>query len=170
MKKQRLSSYLTIPLLAILLQLAACDGTPQEYVDHLPVPITADDRCHVCGMAILGFPGPKGEAYTDEAEAPLKFCSISGMMAYLLQPGMKQQVRELFVHDMGATGWEHPADNTYIDARSAWYVADHPLSGAMGPTFATFKNRDDAVRFAEKYHGRVLGFDEITLDTVKNLR
>lgn len=160
---------LALPLLILLLLLAGCDRTPAEVAAHLPITVTADDRCHVCGMAILGFPGPKGQAYTDEDEPPLKFCSISGMMAYLLQPGVGAQIREAYVHDMGTNDWEHPTDNSYIDARSAWYVSGHPLSGAMGPTLATFRNREDAERFAEKYGARVLAFDEITLDILKQL-
>ena len=47
---------------ALLLGLAACNE-PEENAQALaPVAFHASDECHVCGMAISDFPGPKGEA------------------------------------------------------------------------------------------------------------
>jgi copper chaperone NosL len=125
-------------------------------------------------MAIFGFPGPKGEAFTGSHignnKPPMKFCSTGDMLAYLLQPEVKSHIHTAWVHDMGATGWDNPADNAFIDARQAWYVINHPIDGAMGATLASFREKTAAIRFAEKYQARVIRYDEITLDLLKHLR
>lgn len=156
--------------LVMLLSLAsACDKAGEQRAIHPPVAIEPGDECHVCGMLIRGFPGPKGEVFERDAETPLKFCSTRDLFAYLLQPDAAIAAREVYVHDMAATAWDPPEDRYLVDARKAWYVADQPLKGAMGPTLASFRNREDAQAFADKYHGRLLRFEDITLDLLNRL-
>ena len=134
-----------------------------------PIAIEPGDECHVCGMIIANFPGPKGEAYTRNSKTPLKFCSTRDLFSFLLQPESKAMVTQIYVHDMGKTDWEHPADSAFVDARAAWYVADQPLRGAMGPTLASFKQRKDAEAFREQHGGRLLRFEDITLEILAKL-
>jgi len=48
-------------------------------------------------------------------------------------------------------------------------VAGHRLPGAMGPTLASFARRAEAEAFARAHGGRVLAYDEITLELLGNL-
>ncbi|WP_303900912.1 nitrous oxide reductase accessory protein NosL [Thiohalomonas denitrificans] len=161
----RLLMVALVPLL-----LAGCgDEAEQRAQTREPVPIEHGDECHVCGMIITNFPGPKGETFLRGSDRARKFCSTRDLFAFLLQPENATIVREIYVHDMAQTDWEHPEDTALIDARSAWYVVGHPLSGAMGPTLAPFAERADAEAFIAEHGGERLQFDEITLDVMGEL-
>jgi copper chaperone NosL len=155
-------------LIALVLVLGGCGEGDRYSVTQGPQPIQRGDECHLCGMIITDFPGPKGEVVTRRAQT-LKFCSTRDLFAYLLQPEAAAVVKEVYVHDMAGTDWDDPADSAWVDARSAWYVAGHPLQGAMGPTLAAFARRVDAEAFARRHGGRVLSFGEITLDVISDL-
>jgi copper chaperone NosL len=163
------SAMFMLSILLVSSVLTGCGKSEDDSKLLPPVSIEAGDECHVCGMIITNFPGPKGEAYERGSEVPLKFCSTRDLFSYLLQPENQARVTQVYVHDMGATDWEHPADNAFVDARSAWYVADQPLKGAMGPTLASFKTREDAQAFIEKHGGRLLRFKDITLEILATL-
>lgn len=156
-------------LLVVSMIISGCGKSEDSAKVLPPVAIEAGDECHVCGMIITNFPGPKGEAYVRGSREPLKFCSTRDFFSFLLQPENKVNVTQIYVHDMGATDWDHPADSAFVDARKAFYVIDQPLKGAMGPTLASFKHRKDALAFMEKHDGRILRFDDITLDIVATL-
>lgn len=159
-----------LAVLLIAATLAGCGRSEQPgRSDAPPVPIEAGDECHVCGMLIGTFPGPKGEVYVRGSDRPLKFCSTRDLFSALLQPEMKPAVRQVYVHDMGATDWQHPADSAFVDGRGAWYVTGHDLRGAMGPTLASFARREDAERFAAEHGGRVIRFNDITLEMLATL-
>lgn len=149
--------------------LMGCDKSEEPTKTLTPVAIETGDECHVCGMLITNFPGPKGEAYVRGSGIPLKFCSTRDLFSYMLQPESKVIVAKVYVHDMGATDWNHPANTAFVDARSAWYVADQPLKGAMGPTLASFRTQQDAQAFHVKHGGRLLRIEDITLEILANL-
>ncbi len=151
-----------------LVSLPACEESARVQ-DRPPVPLTPADECHVCGMLITRFPGPKGEAWVTGAREPYKFCSTRDLFAWLLQPETAAVVQQIYVHDMGATDWAHPEDSAFVDARRAWYVAGSDARGAMGPTLASFARRDQAEAFARSHGGRVLGFAAIDLDVLEEL-
>jgi len=156
-------------LLSATLILTGCGKSGEATKPPRPVAIEAGDECYVCGMIIVNYPGPKGEAYVRGRETPLKFCSTRDLFSYLLQPESKVIVTQVYVHDMAATDWNHPANSAFVDARSAWYVADQPLKGAMGPTLASFKTQKGAEAFHVKHGGRLLRFEDITLEILANL-
>jgi len=158
-----------LPLLLPVL-LSAC-GTPEneQAVSRVPQPFADGDECHVCGMAITRFPGPKGEAFVHRSAQPLKFCSTRDLFAWLLQPETAAIVEAVYVHDMTGNDWDRPDDARLIDARSAWYVVGHELRGAMGPTLAAFGRRADAETFAARHGGRVLAYEEIDLQVLASM-
>ncbi len=157
-----------ITVLASLL-LIACTDDSSDRARHAPVPIAAGDECHVCGMIIENYPGPKGEVFARDRDEALKFCSTRDLFAYLLEPGSMAQADAVFVHDMAVTDWDHPADNAFVSALDAWYVIGHRLRGAMGPTLASFSRHEDAQGFVEQHGGRVLRFDDVTLEIISDL-
>lgn len=143
----------------LVLGLAGCGETEQALPVHEPVAFHADDECHVCGMAILDFPGPKGQ--TLEKSGVKKFCSTAEMIGWWQQPENRVLDIKLYVHDMAYGSWEQPDDAHLIDAKSAWYVAGTQLKGAMGAVLASFADEAAARKLASEQGGRVLRFEEI---------
>ncbi len=157
------------PILLSLLMLSACGQDQGARTTHAPEAFEDGDECHVCGMLITQFPGPKAEVFVEGAPRALKFCSTRDLFAYLLQPEHASGLREIYVHDMAQTEWDHPEDTALISARDAWYVAGHRLKGAMGPTLAAFAGQADAESFIGQHGGRLLRFKDIDLETVTRL-
>jgi len=149
-------------LMAVLLGCSEAD--PKKEMLKQAAAIENADECHLCGMIISQFPGPKGELYQKTSEDIAKFCSTRDMFSYLLQPENKRQVQQVFVHDMSKTPWQKTDDQYFIDARTAWFVVDSSKKGAMGKTLASFSLFDDALAFSREYGGKVYPFDEITID------
>ncbi len=159
-----------VTVLIVAFLLAGCDQqTGTDIVQQPPAHFQPGDECHVCGMLIARFPGPRGEAYVSRRERPLKFCSTRDLFAWLLQPETAAVVQSVYVHDMAQTDWAHPEDTRLIDARSAWYVVGSERLGAMGPTLVPFAEPAAAQAFANSYGGQLLRFDEITLQLFESL-
>ena len=150
-------------LLAGLFLLAGCTEAPESDRSLEPVAIEAGDECHVCGMLITRFPGPKGEAFLRHREQALKFCSTRDLFAWLLQPETAASVQAVYVHDMGRAAWDAPGLEHLIPAETAWYVVGSDRRGAMGPTLASFAERADAEAFAAEHGGRVLAYEAVDL-------
>jgi copper chaperone NosL len=155
-------SVLIVSLIGLLLGCSEAD--PKKEMLKQAVAIENADECHLCGMIIAQFPGPKGELYQKTSEDIAKFCSTRDLFGYLLQPENQRQVQQVFVHDMSKTPWQKPDDQYFIDARSAWFVVDSSKKGAMGKTLASFSLFDDAQAFSREYGGKVYSFDDISID------
>jgi copper chaperone NosL len=151
------ASRVLVALLA--LGLAGCNEAEQTEQALEPVAFHASDECHVCGMAISDFPGPKGQAVGKGGVK--KFCSTAELLGWWLQPENRMSNATLYVHDMGRSTWEQPDDHYLIDATTAYYVAGTGLKGAMGAVLATFAEQSAAKALAAMHGGRVLRFDEI---------
>ncbi len=164
----RINNKLLPAILSVLLAAIAssgCSDNEKSLVEKSgPVQFERHDECHVCGMIITRFPGPKGQAVTEKNQQVLKFCSTRDMFSWLLQPENIHRDHSLYVHDMAQTSWEHPKDTALIDARKAFYVIGSHRTGAMGPTLATFARRADADAFAGEQGGVVINFSQVTLD------
>jgi len=149
-----------------LLLLNACGESKQQHMIHQAVKIESSDECHLCGMMISEFPGPKGEIYRKEEGTVKKFCSTRDMFSYYLDPENKRNVSQLLVHDMSKMPWDKLNDDFFIDAKKAWFVAGSTKTGAMGKTLASFSKKEDAAAFAKDYGGKVISFKQITLDVL----
>ena len=157
--------YKALLIFSLMAVLSGCsEEQPQKKMLKQAVAIENADECHLCGMIISQFPGPKGELYQKTSEDIAKFCSTRDMFGYLLQPENQRQVQQVFVHDMSKTPWQKADDQYFIDARSAWFVVDSSKKAAMGKTLASFSLFDDAQAFSREYGGKVYPFDEITID------
>jgi len=162
----KLVKILLLPILTSLL-LIACDSGEPLPKQHHPVAIESGDECHLCGMIIIGFPGPKGEAFVRHNDRALKFCSTRDLFAWLLQPDVSGRVEAVYVHDMAKTSWENPQPEALIDAHGAWYVIGSRRKGAMGSTLASFGEKQAAEQFAKEFGGKVVAFDDITLQMLQ---
>ncbi len=67
----------TAGILALLL--GGCDDAARQNANLAPVPFQNGEECHVCGMNIGDFAGPKGEAVAPGAVR--KFCSTAELLA-----------------------------------------------------------------------------------------
>ena len=131
-------------LVALSVFLVGCSEEPQERMLKQAVAIESSDECHLCGMIVANFPGPKGEAYQSGNDDIMKFCSTRDLFSYLLQPENERQIKEVYVHDMSKTPWQKPEDDYFIDAKSAWFVVGSNQKGAMGQTLASFSKQEHA--------------------------
>ena len=131
--------------------------------------IESGDECHLCGMLITQFSGPKGEIFNKKATKAHKFCSTRDLFSYYLQPENKRQVQQILVHDMAQTPWDKPNDEHFINAKTAWYVKEHNQQGAMGATLAAFSTEHDAKLFIKNYGGKTLRFNDITFELLANI-
>ena len=157
-------------VMCVALVIGACQQQDQTQTRQVPVAIQASDECHVCGMNIQSFPGPKGQAFVRGRAAPFKFCSTADTFSWLLQPDSAAIVTSAFVHDMGAAPeWDKPSEAHYVNVKQAWYVVGHDMPGAMGPTLASFKQKQDAEKFVKQHGGRILRYPDINLALLANL-
>lgn len=67
---------------------AALIGCSEETTEVVKaVPIGAHDRCKMCGMVIVHYPGPKAEIFIKGADGEaVKFCSGRDAFTFALQP------------------------------------------------------------------------------------
>lgn len=149
--------------MALLLLTGCGSEDPSTRAARQAVAIEHGDECHLCGMIIENFPGPKGELYEQGESAPRKFCSTRDLFAYLLDPERSHRIEQVYVHDMALTPWEHPGNDAFVDARQAWYVVGSERRGGMGPTLASFAQREHAERFTQLYGGQLYRFEQIDL-------
>ena len=157
-------------ILFIVLLLGGCDRETATGKRLIPTPIEAGDECHVCGMLVNNFPGPKAQAFIRHQEQPLKFCSTTDLFSWLLQPDTPAILLVAYVHDMGrAPAWDKPGDEDYVVADQAWYVIGHDMPGAMGPTLASYKEEAAARAFMQQHGGRLLRHEEINLSVLAEL-
>ena len=145
----------------LLCLLAACNNAGPQAVAQEP---GADTACVLDGMLLKEFPGPKAQIHYAEGN-PDFFCDLMEMFSALLAPERKRPPTATFVQDMGKTGWEHPAAN-WIDAKTALYVAGSKKRGSMGPTLGAFSSIEAAQQFVRKEGGKVLRFEQVTLNMV----
>ncbi|MGB1201022.1 MAG: nitrous oxide reductase accessory protein NosL [Cognaticolwellia aestuarii] len=160
----------TLFIISITIILISCVGDSNEEKVFKAVAFESTDECHLCGMIIEGFGGPKGAASNKTDSHIRKFCSTRDLFSYYLDPENKRNVKTLLVHDMGSVPWETPDDELMINAEVAWYVVGSSKKGAMGLTIATFGDKSVAQTFAEQFGGDVVSFEQITYDHITSSR
>jgi len=161
---------ITLALVTLVTSLTSCsDKSEQQQMLHQAVLMESGDECHLCGMLITRFDGPKGEVFRKETGSQVfKFCSTLDMFSYYLDPENKRNVAQMLVHDMSKMPWgsESIDDKYFIDAKTAWYVVGSEKTGAMGKTLASFSQQKDATAFAKEFGGQVISFKDINIDTI----
>jgi copper chaperone NosL len=169
MKKYKLLALITALTLTTPLIMSCSDNTEQQKVIHEAVAMESSDECHLCGMLITRFDGPKGEIFRKEQDDKVfKFCSTQDMFSYYLDPENTRNVAQMYVHDMSKMPWgsESIDDKYFIDAKTAWYVVGSRKMGAMGKTLASFSQKADAEAFAKEFGGQVRSFEDINLNSL----
>ena len=167
MKSYKLMALITALSIVVTSLMSCSDKTEQQQILHQAVAMESSDECHLCGMLITRFDGPKGEVFRKETgEQVFKFCSTRDMFSYYLDPENKRNVAQMLVHDMSKMPWGSDSidDKYFIDAKVAWYVAGSEKTGAMGKTLASFSQQKDAQAFAKEFGGQVVSFKGVNFD------
>jgi copper chaperone NosL len=157
----------------VLVTVIGCsEQSEQQQVIHQAVAIESSDECHLCGMLITNFSGPKAELFRKgvteaDGNSVKKFCSTRDMFSFYLDPENKRNVTTILVHDMSKAPWNAPNDSYFIDARNAWYVVDSEKMGAMGKTLASFSAKTDADAFATEFGGTVIDFNAVSYQSLQ---
>ncbi len=147
--------------LFLLIAVAGCSGsdTPVQAVEP-----NRSSMCALDGMLLVDYPGPKGQILYNDGEREF-YCDTVELLSIYLRPEQQRRIRAIFTQDMGKADWKEPRDH-WIDATKAFYVQGSKLHGSMGPTFATFANKEDAESFIKEQGGKLLRFEQITIDMV----
>jgi len=143
----------------VCLAILGCEKAASPTATEASLAFHPSDECHVCGMVITDFPGPKGAAVG--ADGVKKFCSPAEMLGWWLQPENHRADVKLYVHDMGHSHWDAPDDAHLIDARTAYFVIGSRLKGAMGVVLASFSDLEAAQKLAHEAGGKVLRLEDI---------
>lgn len=141
-------------------------------VTATPVALDTEAECAVCGMRVAGFPGPKAQLHLHigNQSKTLFFCSTRDFFAFVRQPEQSGRDHPAFVHDMSSTPWDQADSAPWVDARQASYVPSRKLTGAMGPTFASFASREAATQWMQSQgENQVLLFSDVDLDAVSGV-
>ncbi|WP_247663556.1 nitrous oxide reductase accessory protein NosL [Shewanella sp. MMG014] len=151
----------SVVMLSIFLMgcLSPNDDNSHAYHPH----IGEHDRCHMCGMMITKYPGPKGALELANSSVNPKFCSTRDMFNYALQPENTRRIVQMSVHDIEQTDWAKPSNHHFISANSAWYVYGSSKEAVMGTAVASFASEQGANQFAANYGGKVIRFEQIDL-------
>ena len=169
MKSTKLLAVITVLIIGVTTLMSCSDNAEPQQMLHQAVAIESADECHLCGMLITRFDGPKGEVFRKETgDQVFKFCSTLDLFSYYLDPENKRNVAHILVLDMSKMPWgsESIDDKYFIDAKTAWYVTGSEKTGAMGKTLASFSQQSDAQAFAKEFGGKVLSFADINYDVL----
>lgn len=125
------------------------------------------DTCPVCGMFVHKYPEWVATVLYLDGHAH-HFDGAKDLFKYLLDlprwaPGHNAK-------DIAAIGVTEYYGLNRIDARAAWYVIGSDVLGPMGHELVPLATREDAQAFLLDHGGdRILRFDEVTLDLVRDL-
>lgn len=145
--------------------LAACGQRSAGRHASQAAEFTPDTVCVLDGLRLIDYPGPKAQIHYSGRDAPDFFCDTVEMFHVFLAVARRQDIRGMFVQDIGKTGWDEPQGH-WIDARQAHYVHGSSRFGPMGPTLASFSVSAEAEAFARQFGGKLLQFDDVTPDMV----
>ena len=141
-----------VALLLGALWLAGC-GKPK----FEPVEIAAEDMCAFCKMAISE--KQYAAEFLNQDGAVFKFDDIGCLVNQLKTRQNRHDIAAFFVVDYDARQW--------VNAERAYFVRSEEFKTPMSGRIVAFKDRSKAEEAATKYHGRLLGFDEVFGEAVK---
>ena len=156
-------------ILAALLvgTLSACGDSDNVAEAPAPEDLTREAIGYYCNMIVADHTGPKGQIHVEGHEAPVWFSSVRDTVAFTMLPEEPKRLTAIYVNDMGRADWSGPANDTWIDARTAWYVVGSDKRGGMGALeIVPFSHSDAAHAFVMKHGGEVVGWAGISESNV----
>lgn len=156
-------------MLGLLLFGALLVGCGEEEPEvRAPLEVSDEATGHYCGMLLVDHEGPKGQIHLASQDEPLWFSSVRDTIAFTRLPEEPDDIVAIFVNDMGrASDWAQPEPDTWIEARSAWFVIESERVGGMGaPEAVPFSEQSAAETFVEQHGGRLVRLDDVPEDYV----
>jgi copper chaperone NosL len=147
----------------MLLVFSGC--TEGDDAKPLPVELTRDHACAVCGMITVDLPGAKAQIHYRNGKVDT-FCCTLHMFSFYLQPDRPPNISAMYVNDMGKADWEKPAGH-WIDAKKALYVVGGDVMGPHGEALAPFAELKDAEAYIMEHGGKVVRFDDVTMEMLR---
>jgi copper chaperone NosL len=147
----------------LILFLLACENSSPGQV-YEPQAVTRDDTGYYCNMIVEDHTGPKGQILLTNREDAVWFTSARDAVAFTLLPDEPNNIAAFFVTAMDEAEWNHPEKqiNSWIDAKSAWYVIKSKQRGGMGQMeVIPFKQEQSASDFVKEYGGEVVSYVDI---------
>jgi nitrous oxide reductase accessory protein NosL len=152
-----------------------------------PVDLSGGKRDDQGGMVIGNHGGPNGqifyESHSPEGHAnPAWFHTLSfGLFPYYFEKRRRGWTTvAIYATDYSTVEYDLTTvrDRTYIsaptapetfeNARELEYVAGSEVLGGMGPALVPFSAESDAQAFVTSHGGRVLSFDDVTADFLRD--
>ena len=148
--------------------LAGCGGKTE---DKIPCPVAFDkhDRCHICGMVILNYPGAKAQVFVQGEKDPLKFCSVKDGFVYVLQPENARRAVAFWVSDFG-NKQDLPLHEKMLKAQEAFFNVGSDVRGAMGKSILPFAAKEEVLAFTKEHEGKIVKYSEVNLELLKSLK
>lgn len=147
----------------LILTLSACSRDAGK--KPLPIELSRDHACAVCGMIIVDFPGAKAQIHYKDGKYSV-FCSTLDLFLFYFQPDRPANISAIYVNDMGKADPAHPKGH-WVAAEKAVYVQGGDVMGPMGEALIPFLEIKDAERYRKKHGGRVIAFSEVTMDMLR---
>jgi copper chaperone NosL len=72
------------------------------------------------------------------------------------------------VTDLSRTAWDKPTAESFMDAKSAYFVLGSRREGAMGSEAVPFSAQKDAEGFQKREGGKILRYGDITLNALNS--
>ena len=129
----------------LLITVACTDEKPR------PVDIDPGDMCQSCKMAISQ--KKYAAEIVDKDGTVFKFDDLGCMLRFVGQRARKDKVEAWFVMDYRTQHW--------LQAENATYVRSESIPSPMGSGLIALENRVDAEEYSQRYHGRIVTFDEL---------
>lgn len=156
---------LLVAALAMGFTLGGCGDDEAEVPK--PQAVTAEATGHYCNMLLSEHEGPKGQIFLKSEKQPIWFSSVRDTITFTLLPEEPKDIVAIYVTDMTSTDWSQPGDDSWIDAREAFYVIGSDRAGGMGaPEAVPFKAEAGAKSFQAEHGGEVVRYDGIPKDYI----
>lgn len=162
MKKNVQGRIFNLLMLAAILIVGCSKGSGTK---PLPIEFDRSHACKVCGMIMVDFPGAKAQIHYKSGKYDA-FCSSLDMFLFYLQPDRPTNISAIYLNDMGKAEHEHPKGH-WIEAKGAFYVKGGEIMGAMGEALVPFSDIKEAAGYITKHGGKIVRFDEVTMDTLR---
>lgn len=152
---------IVLGLLTALSVFGCGDEQPRADVQP-PAELTREAIGYYCNMIVKDHLGPKAQIFLHGRSEPLWFSSVRDALAFTLLPEEPKNIAAIYVNDMGRASWDSPENDTWIEARDAWFVIDSNKVGGMGAAEAVpFTEKSAARTFASLHGGQVTGFSDL---------
>lgn len=141
----------------LVVTLAACGDNDKVVEAPAPDELTREAIGYYCNIIVADHTGPKGQIHVEGREEPVWFSSVRDTVAFTMLPEEPKRLTAIYVNDMGQANWSGPANDTWIDARTAWYVVGSDKRGGMGALeIVPFSESEAAHTFAMNHGGEVV--------------